>query len=156
MPSRTACDILPETLARLAEISNIVGIKEATGSLNRLIEIKHCCAANLDIYSGDDLTAKDLMLYGAKGVISVTANVAPKLMKQLSDAALAGETATANDLHDQLLPLHKALFIESNPIPTKWALQQMGKIPAGIRLPLTALAAQHHAIVHGAMQKISL
>lgn len=156
VPNRTASDILPETLERLAEVSNIVGIKEATGSMNRLIDIKNRCGEAIDVYSGDDLTAKDLMLLGGKGVITVTANVVPTMMKHMCDAALAGNTDEANRLHQELLPLHNALFIESNPIPSKWALQQMGKIPGGIRMPMTPLASAHQQVVRSALQQLGL
>lgn len=152
VPSRTACDLLPETVERLTAIPNIIGIKEATGSLNRLMTILERCGDRIDIYSGDDFTAKDLMLIGAKGIISVTANVAPHEMRKLCDAAVAGNRAQADALNAKLEPLHKALFVESNPIPTKWALHQMGKIPEGIRLPLTPLSQQYHQTVLFALE----
>ncbi|MBV1915740.1 MAG: 4-hydroxy-tetrahydrodipicolinate synthase [Pseudomonadales bacterium] len=143
VPGRTACDMLPETVERLAAIKNIIGIKEATGDLDRGLEvIKRCTAVDPEfmVYSGDDPTAIELILLGAKGNISVTANVAPATMSQACAAALAGDADKARQLDSQIRPLHSELFIESNPIPVKWALHQMGKISAGIRLPLTPLS----------------
>lgn len=156
VPSRTACDLLPETVARLAELSNVVGIKEATGDLNRLQAIRQLCGNKIDIYSGDDLTACEWMLNGAKGVVSVTANVAPKKMSELCHAALAGQSQQALDLNESLMALHRALFVESNPIPAKWALAQMNKIPSGVRLPLTPLSAAQQSVVHTALQQLNL
>ncbi len=143
VPSRTACDILPETVEQLAKINTIVGIKEATGNIDRAKEIIQRCGKEFIVYSGDDPTASELMLNGAKGVISVTANVAPQKMVELCQAALAGNKTLANQLNDKLMPLHKALFLESNPIPTKWALYEMGLIPNGIRLPLLPLDSKY-------------
>lgn len=139
VPSRTACDILPETVEQLAKIPTVIGIKEATGKLDRAKEIMQRCGNNFYVYSGDDETACDLMLSGGKGVISVTANIAPKAMRDLCDAALAGNKQLAHQLNDELMPLHKGLFVQSNPIPVKWALHTMGRIPPGIRLPLLPL-----------------
>lgn len=148
VPGRTAVDLLPETADRLALIPNIVGIKEAVGTPERIKSLVACCGERLDILSGDDLTGLDLILQGGKGVISVTANIAPKAMSRLCQLALAGQEAEAKALQDQLLPLHQALFVESNPIPIKWALADRdSKIGAGIRLPLTPLAASYHAEV---------
>jgi 4-hydroxy-tetrahydrodipicolinate synthase len=144
VPSRTACDLLPETLARLADIPNIIGIKEATGSMERLQQILDLCGERIDVYSGDDLSACDLMLGGGKGLISVTANVVPKLMAQLCAAALAGDADTAKALDARLQPLHKALFLEANPIPVKWLVHKIRGIPANIRLPMTPFAEQYH------------
>lgn len=151
VPGRTACDLLPETVERLSVISNIVGIKEATGSLERLKDILSRCGDRLDVYSGDDATALESMLNGAKGDISVTANVAPAAMAQMCRAALEGDAARARDINERLEPLHRALFVESNPIPVKWAVQQLGLIQEGIRLPLTPLSDQFHARVREAM-----
>lgn len=152
VPGRTACDLLPATIERLAKIPNIIGVKEATASLDRARDIHKRCGDQIDIYSGDDLTAMELMLLGgAKGVISVTANVAPRLMKDMCDAARVGNMASATEINDKLLPLHKKLFVEANPIPTKWALHEMGIIPEGIRLPLTPLSKEYHAQVRDAM-----
>ena len=153
VPGRTACDMLPETVERLAAIPNIVGIKEATGKVERVREIHQRCGDRLDIYSGEDAIALESMLAGARGVISVTANVAPRLMQQMSAAARAGDAEKARSLDAKLMDLHKGLFVESNPIPVKWALKEMGMIDGGIRLPLTPLAAQYHDTVRAALQK---
>ncbi|MBS0358390.1 MAG: 4-hydroxy-tetrahydrodipicolinate synthase [Proteobacteria bacterium] len=156
VPSRTACDCLPETVAELAKVSNIVGIKEATGIIERVKKIRELCDDEIDIYSGDDGTAKDLMLAGGNGVISVTANVVPKQMKALCRAALSDKVAEAEKLDAELASLHRVLFVEANPIPTKWALHQMGKIPAGIRLPLTPLSEKYHQEVRSVLQGLDL
>ena len=153
VPGRTAVDMLPETVARLADIPNIIGIKEATGDLARGQKILELCGDKLDLYSGDDATAMDLILAGAKGDISVTANVAPKDMHEMCAAALRGDRAEAERLNDRLMPLHKNLFLEANPIPVKWALQEMGLIPGGIRLPLTPFSEKFHATLREAMQQ---
>ena len=131
VPGRTACDMLPETVRRLADISNIVGIKEATGSLQRLSEILELCGDGLDLYSGDDATSLEFMLAGGKGVISVTANVAPQAMQQMCEAALSGDRKSAEAINERLMPLHRDLFVEANPIPVKWALVEMGMIQEG-------------------------
>lgn len=156
VPGRTACDMLPETVARLSHISNIIGIKEATGSQDRLKHLLELCETRLDVYSGDDLTAAAWMLAGAKGVISVTANVAPKSMARLCDAAIDGIQADTVRIQEQLLPLHELLFIESNPIPVKWALQRMGLIEGELRLPLTSLSQAHHSELARVLQSLSL
>ena len=153
VPGRTAVDMLPETVFRLADISNIVGIKEATGDLSRGQEILDGCGDKLDLYSGDDATAMDLILAGAKGDVSVTANVAPRAMHDMCAAALKGDRAEAERINEGLLGLHQDLFLEANPIPVKWALQEMGLIPEGIRLPLTPLAESCHAPLRQAMQQ---
>ena len=155
VPGRTAVDMLPETVARLAEISNIVGIKEATGNLERGKQIIDECGDKLDVYSGDDATAMELILLGAKGDISVTANIAPKAMHEMCAAALAGDRATAEAINNKLIALHTKLFVESNPIPVKWALYDMGLIPDGIRLPLTVLDSQYHDVVRDAVRQAS-
>ncbi len=152
VPGRTACDLLPETIARLAPVSNIIGVKEASGSLERVREVLDRCADRLDLYSGDDATAKDAILLGAKGDISVTANVAPKAMHQMCVAALEGRREEADELDRRLAVLHRDLFVESSPIPVKWALQEMGLIPGGIRLPLTPLDARYHETVRQALK----
>ena len=151
VPGRTACDMLPATAARLAGIPNIVGIKEATGNMDRAREIIDLCGEKLDVYSGDDATALDLLLLGGKGVISVTTNVAPRAMQDMCAHARAGDATGARAINDRLMGLHKHLFVESNPIPVKWALQQMGLIERGIRLPLTWLSSAHHETVRQAM-----
>jgi 4-hydroxy-tetrahydrodipicolinate synthase len=152
VPGRTAVDMLPATVERLASISNIVGIKEATGDLARAREILERCGDRLDLYSGDDETAMECILLGARGDISVTANVAPRAMHEMCAAALAGDRARASAINEKLLPLHRDLFVEANPIPVKWALHEMGLIPAGIRLPLTPLSAAHHETVRAALR----
>lgn len=152
VPGRTGCDLLPETIARLAKVANIVGVKEATGNLERAKQLLELCGEHLDFYSGDDATALEFMLLGGKGVISVTANVVPLAMQQLCRAALAGDRTSALSLNETLMPLHKNLFIEANPIPTKWCLNEMGLIPEGIRLPLTPLALVHQPVVRDAMR----
>jgi len=152
VPSRTGCDLLPETVGRLAAISNIIGIKEATGDLKRVKEIQHFCKNNFDLYSGDDASALMFMLQGGKGVISVTANVVPKLMHEMCNAALQGEMGLAGEINARLMSLHKNLFIESNPIPVKWALHELGWIGEGIRLPLTPLSQKYHTLIREAME----
>src|SRR5690554_2164527 len=136
VPGRTACDMLPETVERLSKVANIVGIKEATGNLERIREIRERCGPTFLIYSGDDATAAEAMLMGADGDISVTANVAPAVMAAMCEAALAGDATRARELDARVQSLHRDLFVESNPIPVKWALNQMGLIDSGIRLPL--------------------
>jgi len=152
VPGRTVCDMLPETVARLAEIPNIVGIKEATGSLERMHEILSCVSDDFDLYSGDDETGVEFMLQGGDGVISVTSNVAPKAMAAVCDAALAGDREKAVELNRPLEGLHKKLFLEANPIPVKWALHEMGLIPEGIRLPLTPLSKEFHEPLRKALR----
>jgi 4-hydroxy-tetrahydrodipicolinate synthase len=151
VPGRTGVDMLPQTVARLVDVDNIVAIKEATGDLNRAREVLAVCAGKIAVYSGDDATATELMLLGGQGSISVTANVAPALLAQVCQLAVAGDEAAARSLDARLQPLHDALFLESNPIPVKWALQRQGLIPGGLRLPMTPLDAQHHAAVESAM-----
>lgn len=153
VPGRTAVDMLPETVARLSKISNIIGIKEATGDLSRLTQIRQLCGDNFDIYSGDDATGTEFMLQGGNGVISVTNNLAPKAMSEMCAAALAGDRAKAEELNQPLLGLHNDLFVEANPIPVKWGLTEMGMMPAGIRLPLTPLSEQYHETLRAAMRQ---
>lgn len=153
VPGRTAVDMLHETVVRLSGIANIVGIKDATGDLQRGQKLIAECTDKLDIYSGDDATAMELILMGAKGDISVTANVAPKAMHEMCAAALAGERDTAESINQRLLALHSKLFVESNPIPVKWALYEMGLIPEGIRLPLTPLDRQYHDVIRDAIKQ---
>jgi len=144
VPGRTVADLANDTTIRLAQVPGIIGIKDATGNLERgsflLAELKTKKLDHFTVYSGDDLTAIFLMLMGGHGNISVTANVAPRLMSTLCKAAIAGDAATARTIQYQLLAVHKMMFIEANPIPVKWALHQMGKMEAGIRLPLTPLS----------------
>ncbi len=153
VPGRTVCDLLPETVERLAPISNIIGIKEATGDLQRGREILERCGDSLDLYSGDDATAMELILMGAKGDISVTANVAPKAMHELCKAALAGDRETAEKIDSTLRALHHDLFIEPSPIPVKWALHEMGMIPPGLRLPMTPLSPECYQPVRDALRQ---
>lgn len=152
VPGRTGCDLLPDTIYRLSKIKNIIGIKEATGKLERADEIRQQCDKSFKIYSGDDPTALALILDGADGVISVTANVAPKKMYDMCAAALAGNQTLAEKINNELVLLHKCLFIESNPIPTKWVLYTMGKIKSGIRMPLIPLDSKYYQEVKEAMQ----
>ncbi len=144
VPGRTAGDILPETVARLAPRANIVGIKEASGKVERVAEILALCGDQMQVYSGDDGAALAAMALGARGVISVTANVAPRLMARMCDLALAGDFVGARAINAQLVGLHRDLFLESNPIPVKWALHEMGRMGAALRLPLTPFSSVHH------------
>jgi 4-hydroxy-tetrahydrodipicolinate synthase len=160
VPGRTGCDMRNETVARLIGIANIIGIKDATGDVARGIELIRLCneagGADFAVYSGDDATALELMLAGAKGDISVTANVAPKLMSEMCSAALRGDAATARELNARLMPLHEKLFVEANPIPVKWAVAELGKIDSGIRLPLTPLSENVRSVVRDAMRSAGL
>jgi len=153
VPGRTACDMLPETAVRLSSIANIIGIKDATGDLDRVTAIRAGAGDNFDIFSGDDATGCELMLRGGNGVISVTANVAPRTMHEMCVAALAGDRETAERLDAQVSALHRDLFVESNPIPVKWALHDMGLIDSGIRLPLTLLSSNLHEVVRTALRQ---
>lgn len=153
VPGRTACDLLPETVARLSTVPNIIGIKEATADLSRVRRIRRSSQAGFNIYNGDDATALELMLLGGHGVISVTANVAPALMHQMCEAALSGNRDLAEQLDDKLAALHANLFVEANPIPVKWAMAEMGMCERGIRLPLTWLSDSAHACVRDAMRQ---
>jgi len=145
VPGRTVADMATETAIRLAKVPGIVGIKDATGNLDRGIQLiaglEEAGCKDFAVYSGDDPTALLLMMMGGRGNISVTANVAPKLMHELCVAAMAGDVARAKEIQFKLLPVHKAMFVEANPIPVKWALTAMGKMKPGIRLPLTTLVA---------------
>lgn len=156
VPSRTGCDLLPETVERLASISNIVGIKEATGNLERAREIMQCCGERLDVYSGDDATAMELILAGGKGNISVTANVVPAAMHAMCKAALAGDRETAARIDATVADLHRVLFLEPNPIPVKWAVHKLGFGSEGLRLPLVPLSIALRPTVLAAMQKAGL
>ena len=153
VPGRTGVDMLPETVARLVGQDNIVGIKEATGDLERAREVIEICRGKMAVYSGDDATATELMLMGGDGTISVTANVAPAKLAEVTRLALAGESDPARALDGELAALNAALFVESNPIPVKWALAEMGRIENGLRLPLTPLASDCHEAVREAMAK---
>jgi 4-hydroxy-tetrahydrodipicolinate synthase len=152
VPSRTVADLLPSTVARLARHPQIVGLKEATGSLSRARETLESSPAEFTLLSGDDATAIDLMSVGARGVISVSANVAPRRMHEACEAALAGDLAKARAIDATLQPLHRDLFVEASPIPVKWAVARMGLIGSAIRLPLVDLSAVHHDTVLRAMR----
>lgn len=153
VPGRTGVDMKPETALRLAKVPNIVGIKEATGDLERAKLLIQQAPESFAIISGDDATAVDLILLGGKGDISVTANVVPAAIARMCELALAGEAEAARAINKRLLPLHDAMFVESNPIPVKWAVERLGLIQAGIRLPLTRLSEQYHQQVKTAMQE---
>jgi 4-hydroxy-tetrahydrodipicolinate synthase len=152
VPGRTACDMLPETVARIAELKNVVGIKEATGDLDRAKQVIDLVGNKIAVYSGDDATAYELILLGGHGNISVTANVLPAEMSRLCKLAAEGKADEAKALNESLMPVHNAMFVESNPIPVKWALSDMGLIGEGIRLPLTVLDSQYQAQVHEALK----
>jgi len=156
VPGRTACDMLAETVERLSKIKNIIGIKEATGNIERGREIVARCAREFILCSGDDATFVDLMEIGARGNISVTANIAPKPMADICNAALAGDFARAREINAPLLGLHKNLFCEANPIPVKWAMWKMGLMDDGIRLPLTVLSERNQPQVVEALQQAGL
>ncbi len=153
VPGRTVADLLPATVARLAAHPRIMGIKEATGDLARAAAVRASCSSNFALYSGDDATTREFILQGGQGVVSVTANVAPAQMAAMCRAALAGDAPSALALDTPLAGLHQDLFIESNPIPVKWALWRMGMIPDGIRLPLTPLSEASQARVTDAMAR---
>ena len=152
VPGRTVADIHNDTALRLAQIPNIIGIKDATGNIGRGSDLLLRAPADFSIYSGDDVSALALLLLGGHGTISVTANVAPKMMHDMCVAAFSGDLKTARALNNKLLRLHVDLFVEANPIPVKWAVEQMGLIGPGIRLPLTTLSNQYHQLVREAMQ----
>ncbi len=156
VPGRTACDMLSETVVRLAEIPNIIGIKDATGDLDRGRELIESCPEGFAIYSGDDGTALELILMGGHGDISVTANVAPQLMSEMCRLGLAGDAEAARKVNAQLEPVHEVLFVESNPIPVKWAVAEMGLMQQAIRLPLTELPPDHHDGVRAALKQAKL
>lgn len=152
VPGRTGCDLANDTTLRLAAVPNIIGIKDATGSIERNTDLIRRAPADFAIYTGDDASALACMLLGGHGVITVTGNVAPKLMHEMCQAAFAGELSRARAINQSLFLLHQKLFVEANPIPVKWVLQEMGRIAGGIRLPLTPLSAQHHDTLRAAMQ----
>lgn len=156
VPSRTSCDLLPETVARLATHRRIIGIKEATGDVARGEAVRRLCPEDFLLLSGDDPTAVALMRIGARGVISVTANVVPRAMHEVCTAALAGRFDQAAALDRHIVPLHQALFVEPNPIPVKWAAERMGLVAAGIRLPLTPLSEARRAAVEKAMREAGI
>jgi 4-hydroxy-tetrahydrodipicolinate synthase len=156
VPGRTVADMNHDTVLRLADVPGIVGVKEATGNIDRAANLIKYAPAHFAIYSGDDPTAIALMLLGGHGNISVTANVAPRAMSELCRAALAGDAITARKIHLSLLSLHKQMFCESNPIPAKWALAALGRMESGIRLPLTPLDSRYHDVVRDALRETGL
>jgi 4-hydroxy-tetrahydrodipicolinate synthase len=156
VPGRTVADIHNNTALRLAQIPNIVGIKDATGDIGRGTDLLLRAPSGFSIYSGDDVSSLALLLLGSHGVISVTANVAPRMMREMCIAAFSGNLNTARVLNHKLLRLHIDLFVEANPIPVKWAVAQMGLIGSGIRLPLTPLSAQYHQLIREAMQSANI
>jgi 4-hydroxy-tetrahydrodipicolinate synthase len=156
VPGRTVADLLNDTVLRLAQVPGIIGIKDATANLERGTDLIRRAPRNFAIYSGEDATALPHILCGGHGVISVTANVAPKLMHQMCAAALVGDVKKARELNNRLLPLHQKLFVEANPIPVKWALGEMGMIEPGLRLPLSPLANQFHQVVREALHEAGI
>ncbi len=156
VPGRTACDMLPETVGRLSQLEHIVGIKEATGDLTRVAQIRALTGSEFAIYTGDDASSREFCLLGGNGSITVTGNVAPRLLHDMIAAAMAGDSETALALDQKLMALHKALFIQSNPIPVKWAVAQMGLMGNGIRLPLTWLTEDCFDTVRDAMRQADI
>lgn len=153
VPGRTVADMSNETILRLAQIPGVIGVKDATGNISRGIDLMRLRPKDFAVYSGDDATAMALMLCGANGNISVTANIAPRGMHQLCDAAINQRVAEAIAINNKLVPLHNKLFIEPNPVPLKWAMAEIGLIPSGMRLPIVPLAAEYHDIVRAAMRE---
>ena len=156
VPGRTVADLQNETVLRLAEVPGIIGIKDATGNIERGSDLLKRLPRNFAHYSGDDATALAMILLGGHGVISVTANVAPKLMRQMCAAALVGDVKRAREMNSRMLPLHQRLFNEANPIPVKWALAEMGMIAPGLRLPMTPHAAQYHQGLREALHEAGI
>jgi 4-hydroxy-tetrahydrodipicolinate synthase len=156
VPGRTVADMSNETIARLSTIPNIIGVKDATGNIGRGIELLRMVDKSFAVYSGDDPTAMALMFCGGAGNISVTANVAPRAMHELCVAAMAGDIARAVEINNRVLDLHAKLFVEPNPVPVKWALAEMGKMPSGLRLPLAPLSESFHDTVRGALRAAGL
>jgi len=156
VPGRTVADLSNDTALRLAQVPGIVGIKDATGSMERAADLLRRAPADFALYSGDDGSAMPFMLLGGHGVISVTANVAPKLMHEMCVAAREGNLQAAREINNLLLPLHSKLFVEANPIPVKWACAELGLIKSGLRLPLTALSTGQHDVVRDAMRHAKL
>jgi 4-hydroxy-tetrahydrodipicolinate synthase len=153
VPGRTVADMSNDTIVRLAQVPGIIGVKEATGNIGRGTDLLRLAPKSFAVYSGDDPTAMALMFCGAKGNISVTANVAPRDMHALCIAAMRGDVAEAVKINNRLLPLHNKLFVEPNPVPVKWAMSEMGLIPSGIRLPLVPLASEFHDIVRASLRE---
>ena len=156
VPSRTGCDISNDTAIRLAAHPNIIGIKDATGGIERGTDLILRCPKDFSVLSGDDATAMSLMLLGGKGVITVTGNVVPKLMQEMCIAAIAGDAIKAREINAKLFPLHQKLFVEANPMPVKWVLAQMGLIKTGIRLPMVQMSAQYHDILREACKSANI
>ena len=156
VPGRTVADLAHDTVLRLAEVPNIVGLKDATGNLDRACDLVERAPAEFALYSGDDMTSAAFLMLGGHGVISVTANVAPRAMHALCAAAAAGDMRTLRATNAGLTGLHRDLFCEANPIPVKWAVARMGLIGDGLRLPLTPLSAAHHERVRAAMRKAGI
>jgi 4-hydroxy-tetrahydrodipicolinate synthase len=155
-PGRTGCDVLPETIERLAKLQGVIGVKEATGKLERCVEIIKRCGSDFEVYSGDDTTAYDFIMHGARGVMSVAANIIPTQMRDLCEAALSGNKALASKLNTQYMDLFNKLGLETNPTPVKWAACEMGLIPAGIRLPLLPLDIKFHTELRTALQEAGI
>ena len=156
VPGRTVADMQNDTVLRLAQVPGIVGLKDATGNMERGAELLRRIPKNFAVYSGDDGTALPLLMLGAHGVISVTANAVPRLMQEMCAAAIAGDVQGARARNNKLLGLHRHLFVEANPIPLKWVLQRMGLIEGGIRLPLTPLSSSFHDLLRGAMEQAEI
>ena len=156
VPGRTSCDMTNDTVLRLATIKNIIGVKDATGGIERGTDLLLRVPKDFAVYSGDDATGMALMLLGGHGVISVTANIAPKLMREMCVAAMAGQVKKACEINAKLFALHQKLFIEPNPIPVKWVLLEMGLIKMGIRLPMVNLSAQYHDVMRAAMRQAGI
>ncbi|MBA5607845.1 4-hydroxy-tetrahydrodipicolinate synthase [Duganella sp. FT3S] len=156
VPGRTVADMSNDTILRLAAIPNIVGVKDATGNIGRGLDLLRLAPKSFAVYSGDDPSAMALMLAGGKGNISVTANVAPRAMHEMCKAAMEGDIAKAVEINNKVFPLHQKLFIEPNPVPVKWALAEMGMMPAGIRLPLVPLAGEYHNAVRAALREAGI
>ncbi|QAU35089.1 4-hydroxy-tetrahydrodipicolinate synthase [Janthinobacterium sp. 17J80-10] len=156
VPGRTVADMANETIVRLAQVPGIIGVKDATGNIARGTDLLRLAPKSFAVYSGDDATAMALMFCGAKGNISVTANVAPRAMHELCVAAMQGEIARAIEINNRMLPLHNKLFVEPNPVPVKWAMAEMGKIPSGIRLPLVPLAQEYQETVRKALREAAV
>jgi 4-hydroxy-tetrahydrodipicolinate synthase len=156
VPSRTAVDMLPETVGRISQLPNIIGLKESVAQMERIRELRARCGAEFSILSGDDATARQAVYEGAQGVISVTANVAPRAMADMIAAARAGDRARAEAIDARLAALHDALFLEPNPIPVKWAMAQMGLIGSGIRLPMTEFAEAHRPALSAVLRDVGV
>ncbi|HEY6774145.1 MAG TPA: 4-hydroxy-tetrahydrodipicolinate synthase [Oxalicibacterium sp.] len=153
VPGRTVADMSNDTILRLAQVPGVIGVKDATGNIARGTDLMRLAPKNFAVYSGDDPTAMALMFCGAMGNISVTANIAPRAMHELCDAAINGRVAEAIAINNKVFPLHSKLFIEPNPVPLKWAMAEIGLIPSGMRLPIVPLAKEYHDVVRAAMRE---